>query len=266
MTHKTISLYDKLRSGVPTFGFASYIGSAPIIEIAGNWGFDFAFIDAEHTTAGIDQQTEKLIMAGLLAGVAPIVRVRGTIDWEIRKSLELGAAGILIPQVHDADQMRLIVEAARFPPLGRRGADGSVRSASFGGPTFDWSRYIDRSNRESLVIPMAESFEFFDNIDAILEVEGIDIVSFGPLDFALSKGLSTDGLLTNPEIIAALETLISKCHARNIKVMSPGLPASTEGVTKLLEMGVDMIILGTDVLFLNQGFQQGSEIFKAVLR
>ncbi|MBZ9772188.1 HpcH/HpaI aldolase family protein [Mesorhizobium sp. CO1-1-8] len=265
MTDKTTSLKDKLQSDTPIFGIALYLGSVAAIEIAGNWGLDFAFIDSEHTTSNIDQHVEKLVMASLIGGIAPIVRVRGTIGWEIRKSLEFGAAGVMIPQVHTASQMQAIVQAGRFPPLGRRGADGSVRAAGYGGPGFDWSSYIEKSNSEALIIPMAESYEFFDNIDEILAVEGIDIVSFGPLDYALSRQISTASPMTNPEIVNRLEELVQKCHARGIKVMAPCVPPDGEAVARLMKTGVDMIILGTDVMFLNQGCQRMIDIAKAAL-
>jgi 4-hydroxy-2-oxoheptanedioate aldolase len=265
MTESPLTLQEKLRSGRPTFGMTMYTGSTTAIEVAGNWGLDFAFIDAEHTPVDVDSHMEKLIMAALLSGVAPLVRVRGTIEWDIRKSLELGAAGVIIPQVNTADQARAIVRAGRFPPLGRRGGDGSVRSAGFGGPGFTWSGYTERANREAILIPMAESFEFFDNIDEILAVEGLDVINFGPADYSLSRQIPIDYSMSNPEVTARLDELVEKCHARGIKVMAPCIPPTPENAVKLAQRGVDMIILGNDVMFLNQGCQRASEAMKAAL-
>lgn len=263
MTEKE-TLLQKLRSGKPTFGMTMYTGSNAVVEIAGNWGLDFAFIDAEHTAVNIDLHMEKLILSAKVAGIAPLIRTRGTIEWDIRKSLELGAAGVIVPQVNTADQARAIVRAAKFPPLGRRGGDGSVRSAGFGGPDFKWSTYTQKANEETLVIPMAESFEFFDNIDEILDVEGIDVINFGPADYSLSRLIPIDYSMSNPEVTEKLHELIEKCHARGIKVMAPCIPPTPENAKKLAEIGVDMIILGNDVMFLNQGCQRASEAMKAV--
>jgi 4-hydroxy-2-oxoheptanedioate aldolase len=241
-----------------------YSGSNAAIEIAGNWGLDFAFIDAEHTAVNIDTHMEKLILSAKLSGIAPLIRTRGTIEWDIRKSLELGAAGIIVPQVNTAEQAKAIVRAAKFPPLGRRGGDASVRAAGFAGPNFKWSTYTQSANDETLVIPMAESFEFFDNIDAILDVEGIDVINFGPADYSLSRLIPIDYSMSNPEVNERLDELIEKCHARGIKVMAPCIPPTPENAVKLAEKGVDMIILGNDVMFLNQGCQRASEAKKAV--
>lgn len=265
MTQEKTGLKEKLGQNIPTFGITMYTGSCAVVEIAGNWGLDFAFIDAEHTAMQIDQAMEKLILSAKVAGIAPLVRVRGTIEWDIRKSLELGAAGVIIPQVGTAEQARAIVRAAKFPPHGRRGGDGSVRSAGFGGPGFKWSSYTQAANENTLVIPMAESFEFFDNIDEILAVPGIDVINFGPADYSLSRQIPIDYSMSNPEVNAKLDELIEKCHARGIKVMAPCIPPTPENAAALAKKGVDMIILGNDVMFLNQGCQKAAEAAKAAV-
>jgi 4-hydroxy-2-oxoheptanedioate aldolase len=247
---ENLKLAEKLRNGEATFGTTFYTGSTTAIEVAGNWGLDFAFIDAEHTPVNVDTHMEKLVMAALLSGIAPLVRVRGTNEWDIRKSLEIGATGIIVPQVNTAEQARAIVRAAKFPPYGRRGGDASCRAAGFAGPGFQWSSYMERENANKLVIPMAESFEFFDNIDEILDVEGIDVINF---DYSMS----------HPEVDEKLSELIEKCHARDIKVMAPCIPPVAESVTALKKKGVDMIIMGNDVMFLNEGNRRAREAIDA---
>lgn len=254
---------EKVRKGEPTFGATFYTGSTAAIEVAANWGLDFAFIDAEHTSTNIDSHMEKLVLASLLAGIAPLVRVRGTNPWDIRKALEFGAAGIIVPQVGSAEEARAIVHAAKFPPLGRRGGDASCRSAGFAGPGFQWSRYMEQENANRLVIPMAESYEFFDNIDEILNVEGIDVINFGPADYSISRRISIDYSMSHPEVEERLAELIEKCHARGIRVMAPCIPPVAENVAALRKKGVDMIIMGNDVMFLNEGCKRASEAIKS---
>jgi 4-hydroxy-2-oxoheptanedioate aldolase len=252
-------LAEKLGRNEATFGSTFYTGSTIPIEIAGNWGLDFAFIDAEHTSTNIDRDMEKIVLASLLAGIAPLVRVRGANQWDIRKALEFGATGIIVPQVGSADEARAVVRAAKFPPIGRRGGDAGCRAAGFGGPGFQWSAYMERENAEKLVIPMAESYEFFDNIDEILGVEGIDVINFGPADYSISRRISIDYSMSHPEVDRRLGELIEKCHARGIKVMAPCIPPIAENVTTLKRKGVDMIIMGNDVMFLNEGLRRARE-------
>lgn len=254
---------EKLSRNEPVFGATFYSGSTVAIEAAGNWGLDFAFIDAEHVPINIDTDMEKLIMAALLSGIAPLVRVRGTNEWDIRKSLEMGATGVIVPQVSTADQAREIVRAAKFPPNGRRGGDASCRAAGFAGPDFKWSDYMEAENKRRLVIPMAESYEFFDNIDEILDVEGLDVINFGPADYSISRRISIDYSMSDPEVDEKLSELIEKAHARGIKVMAPCLPTNAETVEALVKRGVDMIITGNDVLFLNNGIKAAKDAINA---
>lgn len=247
-----------------TYGMNIYGTASMPIEVAGNWGLDFVFIDAEHTSLGIDRDMEKLILAAKCSNIHNLVRVRGTLDWDIRKALEMGASGVIIPQVHTAEQMRSIIRCSKFPPMGRRGGDSSVRSASYAGPNFDWSTYIQAENERTVIVPMAESYEFFDNIDAILDVEGIDAVHFGPADYSLSRQLPVDYRLGNPEVLSRLQLLIEKCHARGIQVMVPCFPADDETARRLIEMGSDMLLMGSDLSWLNQAGQRISAIRREI--
>lgn len=259
-------LAAKMKLGETVFGSTMYAGSTTAIELAANWGLDFAFIDAEHTPVSLDGHMEKLVMAALLTGIAPLVRVSGTNEWDIRKSLEFGATGVIVPQVATANQARAIVRAAKFPPIGRRGGDASVRAAGFAGPGFQWSKYMEHENDTRLVIPMAESFEFFDNIDEILEVEGINVINFGPADYSISRQISIDYSMSHPEVEEKLAVLIEKCHTRGIKVMAPCIPPVAENVVALKKKGVDMIIMGNDVMFLNAGCRGVREAIDASAR
>nr|BAT29872.1 putative 2,4-dihydroxyhept-2-ene-1,7-dioic acid aldolase [Aureimonas sp. AU22] len=252
-----------MKAGEPTFGATFYTGSTTAIEVAANWKLDFAFIDAEHTPVNVDAHLEKLILAALLGGIAPLVRIRGTNQWDIRKALEFGATGVIVPMVKTADEAREIVRAAKFPPHGRRGGDASCRAAGFAGPGFQWSAYMESENANRLVIPMAESYEFFDNIDEILEVEGLDVINFGPADYSISRRIPIDYSMSNPEVDEKLAELIEKAHARGIKVMAPCIPPVAENVTALKKRGVDMIIMGNDVMFLNEGCRRASEAIAA---
>lgn len=222
-----------MRNGEATFGTTFYTGSTTAIEVAGNWGLDFAFIDAEHTPVNVDTHMEKLVMAALLSGIAPLVRVRGTNEWDIRKSLEIGATGVIVPQVNTAEQARAIVRAAKFRLMVVVVVMRPAVPQAFAGPGFQWSSYMERENANKLVIPMAESFEFFDNIDEILDVEGIDVINFGPADYSISRRISIDYSMSHPEVDEKLSELIEKCHARDIKVMAPCIPPVAESVTAL---------------------------------
>ena len=243
-------LREKLKKR-PVFGMTIYSGSIAIIEALGHWGFDFAFIDAEHTSMGIDRDMEKLVMAAQHAGVSPLVRVGGVDEKEIRKALEMGADGVIIPHVKTKGETEMCVRSAKFPPQGRRGVDGSVRAARYGARGFNWEQYIQESNENIMVLPMAEDYEFMDNIDEIMDVPGIDAINFGPADFASSKCIKTFYNLGEPVINTALKEIIEKAKKRNIYVMAPVIPPNAEKLQAAIDMGVDMLIMGSDMLHHN---------------
>jgi 4-hydroxy-2-oxoheptanedioate aldolase len=143
------------------------------------------------------------------------------------------------------------VRGAKFPPQGRRGVDGSVKAARFGSRGFNWEQYIKESNDNTMVLPMAEDFEFIDNIDAIMDVQGIDAINFGPADYASSKCLRTFYKLDEPVIHAALKEVLEKAKKRNIHVMAPVIPPNVDKLKEAIDMGVDMLIMGSDMLNYN---------------
>lgn len=260
MTIEKSSLKKLLESGQPAFGMTLYTGVPFAAEVLGNWGLDFAFIDTEHANFRLGgPDMERMILAAKYSGVSPLIRIPGLLDHDIRKAYELGADGVIVPQIRNADEMRAIVRASKFPPVGLRGGDGAVRSAGFNGPKLDWPTYTRSSNDNTLVIPTAENTDFFINIDEILEVEGIDIVNFGPLDYALSAGVPVDYSLSGDKVVGALKLLVGKCHARNIKVMSTCVPATFDQAKRVIDIGVDLLIVGVDMALVNQGARYARE-------
>lgn len=106
---------------------------------------------------------------------------------------------------------------------------------------------------------LGESYEFFDNIDEILDVEGIDVINFGPADYSILRRISIDYSMAHPEVEDLLTELVEKCQARGIKVMAPCIPPVAENVEALRKKGVDMIIMGNDVMLLDEGCRRARE-------
>ena len=231
----------------PVFGMAFYSGATSIVELSASYGIDYLFIDAEHTPFSVTD-LRSVVMAAELAGISALVRVTRPDEIEIRKAFEMGAEGVIIPHVRTREDMEICVRGAKYPPLGRRGYDSGVHAAKFGGFGYNAAEYIESSNREQLVIPMAEDFEFIDNIDEILAVPGIDAVSFGPADYALSKNIRRFYQIDHPEVASGLNTILEKCSAKKIEVMVPVVPPTYEGTKTLIKKGVHMLTLGNDLL------------------
>ena len=233
----------------PVFGMTIYSGSPSVVEILGNLGFDFAFIDMEHAPLQMEGLKE-VILAARLAGISPLVRVSRPDEIQIRKVLELGAEGVIIPHVRTREDAEICVRGAKFPPIGRRGYDSSVRSAMYGSGNYVADDYISYSNQTELVIPMAEDFEFIDNIDEIFAVNGIDAINFGPADYALSKNIRIFYDMEQPDVQQALSQILVHAKEKKMAVMAPAVPPVSEKIDALVKKGVRMIICGNDLLCL----------------
>ena len=220
--------------------------SPAIMETAGYAGLDFCRIDNEHAWRQ-DESAENLIRGALLSGIAPLMRVDRDNPYLVRKALEAGAAGVIVPHVHDQKDAEAIVMAAKFPPWGKRGFGGLCLSGQWGinGGT-EWMAW---SNAETLVIPMIEDIATMPHVDAILATEGIDAVFFGPADFSVSAGVP---LQTGHEkVISALKQTVELADKHGKFVIYPGAGfPQWETVNKVKALGVKAIELGHDVTIL----------------
>jgi len=201
-----------LRSGKPALGMFVGIPSPALVEMCGHAGIDFVIIDNEHGPAGIET-TEHLIRAARAANVAPIVR---THEPDILRVLDVGASGIQVPQIETAEQAARVVAAAKYPPVGNRGAAFSTRAAGYG--FFGGDPHIAASNDGTIVVIMVETRQGVANLDAILEVPGIDAVFIGPNDLSFAMGYP--GKPGTPEVAETIERCIRRIAAKGV---APGV-------------------------------------------
>jgi 2-keto-3-deoxy-L-rhamnonate aldolase RhmA len=201
-------LPELLRGTRALLGMFVGIPSPPLVEMCGHAGVDFVIVDNEHGPAGIES-TEHMLRAARASGVIPVVR---TLESDILRVLDVGASAIQVPQVNTAEQAQRIVAAAKYPPLGMRGAAFSTRAAGYG--FFGGERHVADSNVGTAVIVMTETRTAIDNLDSILSVPGIDAVFFGPNDLSFSYG--HPGEMGHPEVVAAIEHGIDRALAHGV--------------------------------------------------
>ncbi|MEM2876195.1 MAG: aldolase/citrate lyase family protein [Candidatus Bathyarchaeia archaeon] len=233
---------EELKRGETLLGIGILSNNTDFVEVAGMAGFDFIYLDREHTT--VSWETLKgLIVAADAVNTPVIVRVEENDVIMIRKALEVGAQGILIPHVNTKEEALRAVRAAKFPPEGVRGAELNVRSGRFS--TKDWKTYVDETDRETLVSILIEDREAMKHIDDVLSVEGLDAVCFGPVDYSFSMGLSGDR--EHPLVQRDFDILIKKCKERGIFVQYTPVPQDLSSVKSAIERGVSMLFLGDDL-------------------
>ena len=208
---KTVSQYpvntvkQAMNEGKTVYGTFALLGEPALVEIIGYAGFDFVVIDTEHS-GNTTEQAGSLIRAAEIANITPIVRVTANAPELILRALDMGAGGILVPQVNTVAEARAAVRAARYAPLGERGLAGVVRAARYG--FVPMQEYLAGANRETLVIIQVEHVDAVSNLDEILAVEGIDGIFIGPAD--LSQSMGCTGQFDNPELRHVIHSVIEK--------------------------------------------------------
>jgi 2-keto-3-deoxy-L-rhamnonate aldolase RhmA len=233
---------EKLKRGGIVTGTAIYSASPNVVESAGFSGIDFVRIDTEHAWRQ-DDSLDNMIRASNLSDTAAIVRVDRDDPALIRKALELGAGGILVPHVYTVEYAREVVSAARFPPLGTRGFGNLCASAAWG--TVPANEWVTWSNAEPLVGVMIEHEKAMEHVDAILAVEGLDYVLFGPADYSISLGLGSPQI-DHPKVQEGLKRTIAAAKAVGKHVML-GVGSDDAKIRGYVEMGVTMLEFGHDV-------------------
>jgi 4-hydroxy-2-oxoheptanedioate aldolase len=206
-----------LKGDRPLAGMFVGFPSPALVEMCGYAGLDFVIIDNEHGPASIET-TEHLIRAARCSGTIPVVRCN---EDELQRVLDAGASGVHVPTVNTAEQARRIVEKCKYPPMGKRSAAFTTRAGSytfFGGPD-----QAARANEGVAIILMLETAEGVKNLDAILEVKGIDAIFVGLSDLALSMGFP--GGNTKSEVQDVVRVSFEKIRAKGV---APGILATSQ--------------------------------------
>lgn len=230
--------------------FGVFIGfpSTQMVEMAAYNGFDVVVIDNEHGMLS-PENVEHMVIAAELAGITPIVRVISSEPSEILKVMDRGAHGVHVPQVDTKEQAEQVVNAVKYPPVGKRGAAFSMRAARYG--TVPISNYLNHANEQSLVCIHIESKIALDNLDDILSVSGIDMVYIGPTDLSVSLGY--EGSIDHPEVLKAIDEINVIARKNGVKV---GIHTKdSQGAKMRKEWGADYVCL-TVTSLINHAFSQ----------
>lgn len=225
------TLKQKLEAGQAVFGVMITFPSPQVVEMLGLLGFDWVLIDNEHGSITVDN-SEELVRAAELTGMAPIVRPVSNKPEIIAPFLDRGAWGVQVPHVNTAEEARAAVDAVKYYPSGHRGIFSRSRPAGYGfsGSTAD---YVAEANRNTLVCLMLEEVEAIKNLDEMVTVEGVDVFFIGSGD--LSQSMGYPGQQTHPEVQALMVEGVTAIREAG-RVAGVSCPDSY--VPKFLDMGV----------------------------
>jgi 4-hydroxy-2-oxoheptanedioate aldolase len=228
---------NRLLNGETVVGTFQLLDSAMVSEMIGVAGMDFVVYDQEHGPLGAETTLE-LAAAAQNRGVAPIVRVRSNEEAEIQRALDIGSAGVQVPQVETEADARAAVDAARFDPLGSRGLSQYVRAGDYWGS----DTYTEDQNEDVVLVVQVEGERGVENIEDILAVDGIDAVFLGPYD--LSQSLGIPGQVTHERVEALMEDVCERAAEAGVAV---GAFADTpEIANRWIDAGVQYVTLGVE--------------------
>jgi 2-keto-3-deoxy-L-rhamnonate aldolase RhmA len=238
---------QQLRAGKLAVGLG--VRNARTVDIAQmlkTCGFDWAFIDCEHSSMELDTAAQ-LAGASLAVGVTPLVRVPGLEHWHASRLLDNGAQGIVFPHVDDAAQARRAVDACRFPPLGRRSMGGGLPQVGFASlPVGETARLV---NEETMVVAMIESPRGVANCEEIAATPGVDALLVGTNDLCFEIGIP--GEFTDPRVGEAYRKVIAACRKHG-KFAGMGGMYTPELIERHVAMGVQLVLSGSDFSLLIQ--------------
>lgn len=231
-----------LREGQIAYGTCMCAFSPNLVELAGFCGYDWCRIDNEHAWRQ-DETLEHMIRAAVVADIVPLVRIDRDDPYLIRKVLEIGAGGLIVPAIHSADEVRAVVAASKFPPRGGRGISSNCFSGHYGTvPGGEWIRW---SNEEPLIGVMIETRDAVNEVEEIMAIEGLDFVLFGPADYSMSIGLPTPSK-EHPDVQEAIRRTGAAALAHGKHAMIGISAPWDEQAAKYSGLGYHMIEIGHD--------------------
>lgn len=240
----------KLREGKPSFGTWLSLGDLHATRVLARCGFDWLTLDIEHSA--IDWSRAAMIFAAVAdAGCVPLARVPEGSHALIKRVLDAGAWGIVVPMVDTVEQARAAIAAAKYPPEGNRSVGGGMHSLNFAATAGD---YYQRANGEILVVLQTESPTGVDNAEAIYSLPGCDAIFVGPNDLRFQMRAADGTMPTDEEH----EAMIQRVIAAGKKVGAPtGIHAmDPASALERARQGMQFIAVASDLRMLNEGAQR----------
>jgi 2-keto-3-deoxy-L-rhamnonate aldolase RhmA len=219
--------------------------TAEIGMIAEACGFDALFVDMEHSATTLDAAAQ-ICTAALPVGVTPLVRIAGHDFEDATRLLDMGAQGIICPNVSTRDEAIAFADACRFPPVGNRSVAGP--GALQGYHATPLGDVNTQGNAATTLIPMIETPDGVANADAIAAVPGIDILLIGSNDLCTAMGIPGD--LKHPNLRAAYEAVATACTTHKKILGVGGIRGDVAQVAELVKLGARFVIAGSDIQYL----------------
>jgi 2-keto-3-deoxy-L-rhamnonate aldolase RhmA len=220
----------------PLIGTLLSLDAPQVSEVISIAGFGWVLIDMEHSALSLDSVQNALQVMG--DKLLRIVRVPGNDEIWIKRVLDTGCDGILVPMVNTADEAKKVVQSSKYPVEGKRSV-GLARAHKFGA---GFKEYLTGANKDLVIMIQIEHIEGVKNIDEILKVKGIDSVFIGPYDLSASMGLT--GQLAHPDVVSTINLIKEKCRKAGMPYGIFGM--NPEPMIAELKAGCTFLLCGVD--------------------
>lgn len=232
----------RMKDGKVSIGSWMQLKDSSVAEIMGSSGFDWVAVDMEHGAIS-HQQLPDLFRALELGGTLPLARVAEGTMLDCKQALDAGAAGVIVPMVETAKDLRTVRDACRWPPVGNRGV--AFSRANLFGKTFD--SYKEEAQSPFLVA-MIENIHACNNIEEILSVEGLDAILIGPYDLSASLGITAE--FGHPDFISMMVEILRSALDANIPAGIHVVAPSISELNARIEEGYLFIPYSIDTVML----------------
>lgn len=236
---------DRLRAGEPVIGTWVSLSDPAVAEILAP-DFDFVVLDTEHAPNSLETVTDCARAVEAAAGDAlPLARVPWNDPVRIKRTLDTGVAGVIVPMVEDREAAEAAVAACRYPPEGVRGM-AAARASEYG-RSFD--SYVERANEDVLTVLQIETATGVENVADIAAVDGVDALLVGPAD--LSANLGALGEWESDTFADAVATIVGEANDAGTPVGTLGI--DPDQVRTFADLGFDYLVAGVDASMLLAG-------------
>lgn len=247
---------DMLRAGKTAIGCWVWTGHPDIAEMLSSIGFDWLLIDTEHGPIGIET-AQTMLQAAKGTDTVPVIRVAWNDPVLIKRALDIGAYGILVPWVNNSGDAARAVQACRYPPRGIRGS-GPRRASMY---LKEAEEYLATADKEIMVIVQIETADAVRNIDDILSVDGVDAYFVGPGDLSASLGYL--GQIRHPRVLQVINEVLDRGRRAGVPAGIYALGPDDAG--EWISRGFRLVSIGADTSFLmNAAAQALNEVRRFV--
>lgn len=252
-------LKTKLKNNELTIGSWIMMGNPMSVEVMALAGFEWLVVDIEHTSIDLET-TQNLITTIQANGIKALVRVSKNEEVIIKRVLDMGADGLIIPMVCSKEDAVQAINYAKYPPIGKRGV-GLYRASKYGTNFDEYKKWVDE---ELVIIAQIEHIDAVNNIDDILQVEGIDGTIIGPYD--LSGSLGCPGDFEREDVKDAVQKVLDKCKEYKIPSGFHVVDTDPEKLQIKINQGCTFMAYGIDYFFMRDAAVSGMNKLKQGLK